>query len=67
MEIYLRDLKEETQKEVLKEMGLKNSSEGNLEIAPLFILDCEESEEEQEDYPNCDHCGKADCPSCGSI
>ena len=38
MEIYLRDLKENAQKEVLKLMGLKNESEGNLDITPLFIL-----------------------------
>ena len=59
MEIYLDDLKEEKQKEVLKEMDLKNASDGNLEITPLFVL-----ENEPIDLQDCHNCGKADCDNC---
>ena len=38
-EIYLRDLKENKQKEVLESMGLKSEADGNLDITPLFILE----------------------------
>ena len=41
MEIYLRDLNEEKQKEVLKSLNLKNEAEGNFEITPLFVLEKE--------------------------
>ena len=41
-EIYLRDLKEDKQKEVLDTLGLKNEKEGNLDITPLFILESPE-------------------------
>ena len=43
-EIFLRDLKEEKQKEVLETLGLKNEAEGNLDITPLFILETEEDQ-----------------------
>lgn len=43
-EIYLRDLKENKQKEVLEYMGLKNEKEGNLESVPLFVLESSEME-----------------------
>ena len=38
-EIFLEDLKEEIQREVLDFMNLKNEAEGNLDITPLFILE----------------------------
>jgi len=43
-EIYLRDLKENKQREVLDFMGLKNEAEGNLDITPLFIFELPEKE-----------------------
>jgi len=39
MEIYIKDLKEETQKEVRSFLNLKDDKEGNLDITPLFILE----------------------------
>jgi len=38
-EIYLRDLKENIQKEVLDFMELESEKDGNLDITPLFILE----------------------------
>ena len=48
-EIYLRDLKEEQQKEVLETLGLKNEAEGNLDITPLFILEPSEEIDNKND------------------
>ncbi|MFQ6054618.1 MAG: hypothetical protein ACE5KE_00530 [Methanosarcinales archaeon] len=39
LEIFISDLKEEKQKEVLKFLGLKNEKEGNLDIFPLDVLE----------------------------
>ena len=41
IEIMFSDLKEEAQKEVLKEFGYKNEQEGNWDTFPLFVLECE--------------------------
>jgi len=38
LNIFFSDLKEEAQKEVLKLYQMKNESEGNFDIAPLFVL-----------------------------
>jgi len=43
-EIFLRDLKEDKQKEVLETLELKTEEEGNLDITPLFILESPEEE-----------------------
>lgn len=37
-EIYVRDLKPEIQKSVLKFLGLKNEEEGNLDTFPLTLI-----------------------------
>jgi len=39
LEIFLRDLKEDVQKEVLEFEGLKTAEDGNYDIVPLFILE----------------------------
>ena len=41
MEIYLMDLKENVQKEVLDFLEIKTSEEGNFDITPLFVLEKE--------------------------
>ena len=41
IEIMFDDLTEEAQKEVLNLYGLDSESDGNFEIFPLFILECE--------------------------
>jgi hypothetical protein len=43
MEIYLGDLREDVQQEVLKVLGYKSAKESNLDIEPLFILEEPES------------------------
>lgn len=48
-EIYLRDLKENKQKEVLETLGIKNEAEGNLDITPLFILETFEDTDNSKD------------------
>lgn len=44
VEIYFHDLTPTAQQRVLHAAGLKNASEGNLEVAPLAILDYENTE-----------------------
>lgn len=44
LDIYYDDLKPEVQKKVLELFKIKSSSEANLDVIPLFVL--EEPEEE---------------------
>lgn len=39
LRIFLRDLKEDAQKEVLEFEGLETAEDGNYDIVPLFILE----------------------------
>jgi len=41
-EIMFEDLNEEGKKKVLKEFGIKGEKEGNFEVCPVFILECED-------------------------
>jgi hypothetical protein len=38
LEIFLSDLKPETQARVLKFLGIKDDREANLDVFPLFVL-----------------------------
>jgi len=42
LEIYFSDLNEETQKNVLELYDLESEEDGNFEISPLTILECED-------------------------
>ena len=44
--IMLADLNEQAQKEVLDFYGYRSAEEGNLDIAPLFVLEKDEPEQE---------------------
>lgn len=48
MEIFLRDLKKEKQKEILDFMKIDKEEEGNLDVIPLFVIP-EENEERDKD------------------
>lgn len=39
VEIYIDDLKPEIQKQVLEELGLESSEDGNYDIIPLFSVE----------------------------
>ena len=55
MEIFLHDLVPETQKEVLKLLGLETPEEGNLDTIPLATITAagmEESNDETEGGPD---------------
>jgi len=41
LEIFLRDLNKNAQKEVLDFEGLETAEDGNYDIVPLFILELE--------------------------
>jgi hypothetical protein len=43
--IMLADLNDETQKEVLEFYGYQSATEGNLDVAPLFVLETEDRKE----------------------
>ena len=45
--IMLADLKGRAQKEILKFYGYQSAKEGNLDVMPLFVLEKEELEQEQ--------------------
>jgi len=41
VEIFFKDLVEDTKKKVLKACGIENEAEGNFDVLPLAILDFE--------------------------
>ena len=41
IEVFLKDLKEGTQEDILNFYGYKNEGEGNLDVTPLFVLEKE--------------------------
>ena len=45
MDIYIKDLKEEVQKEVLEFLHLSTPGDGNYDVFPLFVLDDMEKED----------------------
>ena len=47
-EIYFSDLHMEAQQEVLDFFGIEDSSDGNFDIQPLFVLEAEVDDEGQE-------------------
>ena len=49
MDIFLDDLTESSQREVLEFLGLENAEEGNLDTNPLFVLPKPEVNEEEEE------------------
>ena len=56
--IYLYDFKEEVQKEILKELKLKNAEEGNLDVFPIAEIPLPEEDEYVDLEKNFEDCKK---------
>jgi len=46
--IMFEDLSKEAQKEVLQFYGYQTAAEGNLDVAPLFVLEKEEQDRKEQ-------------------
>lgn len=57
LEIMFDDLTPDAQKAVLDFYGLDSASDGNYDVFPLFVLSCEEGEDDNT-------CGCGDCDYC---
>lgn len=63
VELFFHDLKPEAQAKVLKAAGLKSADEGNLDLAPLAVLDYEvEPVERIQGDSVCEACGREPGP-----
>ena len=45
LEIFFHDLDEEAQRRVLELYGINSTREMNLDVIPLFLLECEDAED----------------------